>query len=135
MSIISRKSISRKNISRKKGAPKKRKPPASQRTWSIGVSYFGCLLFYFFIPISFLTLQMVFRIRYKPGSLHQRSMKALVWVIAALGLNIVVGYAGLLDLGFVAFWASALNEALVWVIAALGLTSLLVMLDCSTLAL
>jgi len=31
--------------------------------------------------------------------------EALVWVIAAVGLNIVVGYAGLLDLGFVAFWA------------------------------
>lgn len=29
----------------------------------------------------------------------------LVYVIMALGLNIVVGYAGLLDLGFVAFWA------------------------------
>ena len=31
--------------------------------------------------------------------------EALVWVICAVGLNIVVGYAGLLDLGFVAFWA------------------------------
>jgi branched-chain amino acid transport system permease protein len=31
--------------------------------------------------------------------------EALIWVICALGLNIVVGYAGLLDLGFVAFWA------------------------------
>ena len=31
--------------------------------------------------------------------------ECLVWVICALGLNIVVGYAGLLDLGFVAFWA------------------------------
>ncbi|MBT8226670.1 MAG: branched-chain amino acid ABC transporter permease [Dactylosporangium sp.] len=31
--------------------------------------------------------------------------EALVWAICALGLNIVVGYAGLLDLGFVAFWA------------------------------
>jgi branched-chain amino acid transport system permease protein len=30
---------------------------------------------------------------------------SLVWVMAALGLNVVVGYAGLLDLGFVAFWA------------------------------
>ena len=29
--------------------------------------------------------------------------ESLVWVICALGLNIVVGYAGLLDLGFVAF--------------------------------
>ncbi len=31
--------------------------------------------------------------------------EAIVWVICAVGLNIVVGYAGLLDLGFVAFWA------------------------------
>jgi branched-chain amino acid transport system permease protein len=31
--------------------------------------------------------------------------EGLVWVICAIGLNIVVGYAGLLDLGFVAFWA------------------------------
>jgi branched-chain amino acid transport system permease protein len=31
--------------------------------------------------------------------------EALIYVMAALGLNVVVGYAGLLDLGFVAFWA------------------------------
>jgi branched-chain amino acid transport system permease protein len=31
--------------------------------------------------------------------------ESLIWVIMALGLNVVVGYAGLLDLGFVAFWA------------------------------
>ncbi len=31
--------------------------------------------------------------------------EAIVWVVCAIGLNIVVGYAGLLDLGFVAFWA------------------------------
>ncbi|MTA67700.1 MAG: branched-chain amino acid ABC transporter permease, partial [Actinobacteria bacterium] len=31
--------------------------------------------------------------------------ESLVYVICALGLNIVVGYAGLLDLGYVAFWA------------------------------
>jgi branched-chain amino acid transport system permease protein len=31
--------------------------------------------------------------------------ESFVWVIMALGLNIVVGYAGLLDLGYVAFWA------------------------------
>jgi branched-chain amino acid transport system permease protein len=28
----------------------------------------------------------------------------VIWVIMALGLNVVVGYAGLLDLGYVAFW-------------------------------
>ncbi|MEJ7650859.1 MAG: branched-chain amino acid ABC transporter permease [Nakamurella sp.] len=31
--------------------------------------------------------------------------ESLMWVIMALGLNVVVGYAGLLDLGYVAFWA------------------------------
>jgi len=31
--------------------------------------------------------------------------ESLVYVIMALGLNVVVGYAGLLDLGYVAFWA------------------------------
>nr|WP_269328984.1 branched-chain amino acid ABC transporter permease [Kineosporia babensis] len=30
--------------------------------------------------------------------------EALIWAIFALGLNIVVGYSGLLDLGYVAFW-------------------------------
>jgi branched-chain amino acid transport system permease protein len=29
----------------------------------------------------------------------------VIWVIMAIGLNVVVGYAGLLDLGYVAFWA------------------------------
>jgi branched-chain amino acid transport system permease protein len=29
----------------------------------------------------------------------------LIWATSALGLNVVVGYAGLLDLGYVAFWA------------------------------
>ncbi|MBT0768880.1 branched-chain amino acid ABC transporter permease [Kineosporia sp. J2-2] len=30
--------------------------------------------------------------------------EAVLWAIFALGLNIVVGYSGLLDLGYVAFW-------------------------------
>ncbi len=30
---------------------------------------------------------------------------ALLWIVLALGLNIVVGYAGLLDLGYIAFYA------------------------------
>ncbi|MEY3278551.1 MAG: hypothetical protein RLZZ426_1037 [Actinomycetota bacterium] len=36
-----------------------------------------------------------------PSSINE----ALVYAMMALGLNVVVGYAGLLDLGFVAFWA------------------------------
>ncbi|HLO93184.1 MAG TPA: hypothetical protein VK195_02605, partial [Burkholderiaceae bacterium] len=31
--------------------------------------------------------------------------QALLYVLLALGLNVVVGYAGLLDLGYVAFYA------------------------------
>jgi branched-chain amino acid transport system permease protein len=31
--------------------------------------------------------------------------QCLIWAVMAVGLNIVVGYAGLLDLGYVAFWA------------------------------
>jgi branched-chain amino acid transport system permease protein len=31
--------------------------------------------------------------------------QCLIWAMMAIGLNIVVGYAGLLDLGYVAFWA------------------------------
>ena len=31
---------------------------------------------------------------------------ALAYVIMALGLNVVVGFAGLLDLGYVAFYAA-----------------------------
>jgi len=31
--------------------------------------------------------------------------QCVIWAMMAVGLNIVVGYAGLLDLGYVAFWA------------------------------
>lgn len=31
--------------------------------------------------------------------------QCIIWAMLAIGLNIVVGYAGLLDLGYVAFWA------------------------------
>ena len=41
-----------------------------------------------------------------PGNFWVRiADTALLYVLLALGLNIVVGYAGLLDLGFVAFFA------------------------------
>jgi branched-chain amino acid transport system permease protein len=54
---------------------------------------------------------------------------ALLYVLLALGLNIVVGYAGLLDLGYVAFFAVGaylfallgsphLAEAFPWIAAA-----------------
>src|SRR5665213_1891205 len=54
---------------------------------------------------------------------------ALLYVLLALGLNIVVGYAGLLDLGYVAFYAvgaymmgllasSQLTDTFPWIAAA-----------------
>src|SRR5436190_16584107 len=39
------------------------------------------------------------------GDLLDASITALAYVVMALGLNIVVGFAGLLDLGYVAFYA------------------------------
>jgi len=35
------------------------------------------------------------------GTINQ----CVIWAMLAIGLNVVVGYAGLLDLGYVAFWA------------------------------
>ncbi len=39
------------------------------------------------------------------GSFTDNATKALAYAVMALGLNIVVGFAGLLDLGYVAFYA------------------------------
>ena len=97
MTIISR-------LSRKQSTPKKRKAPASQRTWSIGFLTLAVVIYIFYtyiVPHTPDGFQSQIQTWFPPSALNE----ALVWVIAALGLNIVVGYAGLLDLGFVAFWA------------------------------
>ncbi|MEA2406971.1 MAG: branched-chain amino acid transport system permease protein, partial [Thermoleophilaceae bacterium] len=39
------------------------------------------------------------------ASFMNNAVLALAYVVMALGLNVVVGYAGLLDLGYVAFFA------------------------------
>ena len=39
------------------------------------------------------------------GQLMGNATLALAYVVMALGLNIIVGFAGLLDLGYVAFFA------------------------------
>src|SRR5687767_15801749 len=51
---------------------------------------FGAILPFFFEPSS---------------PFMDDSVTALAYVVMALGLNIVVGFAGLLDLGYVAFFA------------------------------
>ena len=80
------------------------KKPASQRTWAlsdIAASILVWLFYEYAVPHLSHNVQSGFR-NWLPASTVN---ECLVWVICALGLNIVVGYAGLLDLGFVAFWA------------------------------
>ena len=91
-------------ITRKKSGSKRRKGRSSQRSWSIGFLTFAVAVYIFYtyiVPHTPDGFQSQIQTWLPPSSLNE----ALVWVIAALGLNIVVGYAGLLDLGFVAFWA------------------------------
>jgi branched-chain amino acid transport system permease protein len=72
--------------------------------WPAGFAVAALLVFlayYYVIPNLGSGAQAFFRTWLPLTSINE----AMVWVICALGLNIVVGYAGLLDLGFVAFWA------------------------------
>jgi branched-chain amino acid transport system permease protein len=52
-----------------------------------------------------LVVAIVFPLLIGSGDLLDASIQTLAYVIMALGLNIVVGFAGLLDLGYVAFYA------------------------------
>ena len=76
----------------------------SNRKWITGYSIAGFILFItyqFLIPWEGLPLGIYDAVyRWMPPSVIN---ECLVYVIMALGLNIVVGYAGLLDLGYVAF--------------------------------
>src|ERR1044071_3514330 len=53
----------------------------------------------------FLALAVLFPFIAGTGDFLDASIQTLAYVIMALGLNIVVGFAGLLDLGYVAFYA------------------------------
>jgi branched-chain amino acid transport system permease protein len=65
-------------------------PPGSARGLGVLIALLAIVLPFFFDPIS--------------GFIDD-SVVALAYVIMALGLNVVVGFAGLLDLGYVAFFA------------------------------
>lgn len=87
-----------------KDASKGVKQSASQRKWAFGFIAAAILIWIFYTYIMTHLpegMQTIVQNWFPPTALNE----AMVWVIAALGLNIVVGYAGLLDLGFVAFWA------------------------------
>jgi branched-chain amino acid transport system permease protein len=79
---------------------------SSQRKWATGYLIAAVALFItyqFLFPWDGLPMGIydTLQLWLPPTSVNE----ALVYVICALGLNIVVGYAGLLDLGYVAFWA------------------------------
>ncbi|MBA2726223.1 MAG: branched-chain amino acid ABC transporter permease [Actinobacteria bacterium] len=81
-----------------------RLPRSSNTRWAIIFTVVAVAVFVFY---QFLykdldpSVQRVFRQWLPITAVNE----ALIFVIMALGLNIVVGYAGLLDLGYVAFWA------------------------------
>src|SRR3954452_8746550 len=58
------------------------------------------------LMIGLLLLLIIFPLLFNPAdSKVDVATTALAYVVMALGLNIVVGFAGLLDLGYVAFYA------------------------------
>ena len=61
----------------------------------------GVLLFVFGLAYPFILEALMSA----PDDLLDASIQTLAYIIMALGLNIVVGFAGLLDLGYVAFYA------------------------------
>jgi branched-chain amino acid transport system permease protein len=79
---------------------------SSNRKWAIG---YGLAAVVIYLMNHYLFMTNVLNPQVKTtmlGWLNPLTInEALVYAIMALGLNIVVGYAGLLDLGFVAFWA------------------------------
>ena len=58
-----------------------------------------------FIPIFFVVVALLPFAMDSGGDLIGDATLALAYVVMALGLNIIVGFAGLLDLGYVAFFA------------------------------
>jgi len=77
---------------------------SGNRKWTIGfisaVTFFF-VLNKFLLPQATTPVQQFFNNWFSLTSMAE----IMIWIVMALGLNIIVGYAGLLDLGYVAFWA------------------------------
>jgi branched-chain amino acid transport system permease protein len=74
------------------------------RKWAIGFTSVVAVIFLlnvFVLPSSGTQVQRFFNAWFSLTSMAE----IMIWILMALGLNIIVGYAGLLDLGYVAFWA------------------------------
>ena len=77
---------------------------SSSRAWPLGFGVAIVVIFALYqwiLPNSAQATQDFFRAWLSLSSVNE----AVIWAMMALGLNVVVGYAGLLDLGYVAFWA------------------------------
>jgi len=77
---------------------------AGNRKWAIGFTSavaFFFVLNKFLLPLVNTDIQKFFNNWFSLTSMAE----IMIWIVMALGLNIIVGYAGLLDLGYVAFWA------------------------------
>ena len=85
-------------------APARRFRLPGHLAWPVGylAVAIAIFVFYYLISMGYLTSVSGWAGRWIPITTVNQS---LVWAMCALGLNIVVGYAGLLDLGYVAFWA------------------------------
>lgn len=76
----------------------------SSRNWSLGFVLAVVVVFALYqwiLPESGSGVQNFFNDWLPLNALNS----SVIWATCAIGLNIVVGYAGLLDLGYVAFWA------------------------------
>lgn len=77
---------------------------SGNRKWALGfvaAVVFFFVLNQFILPNTTTGVQSFFNAWFSMTSMAE----IMIWILMALGLNIIVGYAGLLDLGYVAFWA------------------------------
>jgi len=91
-------------LSRPTATPSKRPRLSTNTVWALGyvAVILGLFLLYqLLLPNLVDSVNSVFYSWLPVSTINE----CLMWAIMALGLNVVVGYAGLLDLGYVAFWA------------------------------
>src|SRR5439155_25035883 len=80
--------------------------PARRRVWALPVVAVAAAAFYPFYQTKMFTIP-VFGVWPDVAT----GVVMLIFIMMAIGLNIVVGYAGLLDLGYVAFYATGAYTA------------------------
>jgi branched-chain amino acid transport system permease protein len=74
------------------------------RIWALSLTAAAILLFLLYWKV-LPTLPNQAQANFRTWLSVSAVSESVLWVVFALGLNVVVGYAGLLDLGYVAFWA------------------------------